>query len=176
MAQLENNYALAMKEISLKKNTLKETQKEIREIIKILEENENFEKILSSSFVSKEEKHNVINNVFSNYVNKDVLSFFHVIIENNRANLFLPILKEFNSLCNEHYGVIEGLCYSAFLLSKEQIEKIEKTLSLKEGKTVILKNKINPSLIGGVKIIINDRVYDNSVVNRIENIKKNLLA
>ena len=62
------------------------------------------------------------------------------------------------------------------MLSKEQIEKIEKTLSLKEGKTVILKNKINPSLIGGAKIIINDRVYDNSVVNRIENIKKNLLA
>lgn len=176
MAQLEINYALAMKDISLEKGVLKDNQIIVKDIIKLIEENEDFEKILSSSFIIKEEKHNLIDNVFSSSINKDLLSFFHVIIENNRANLFLSILKEFNSLCNEYYGVVEGLCYSAFLLDKKQIEKLEKTLSKKEGKTIVLKNKVNPSLIGGVKIVINDHVYDSTVVNKIDNIKKNLLV
>ena len=139
MAQLEINYALAMKDISLEKDALKDNQIIVKDIIKLIEENEDFEKILSSSFIIKEEKHNLIDKVFSSSINKDLLSFFHVIIENNRANLFLSILKEFNSLCNEYYGVVEGLCYSAFLLDKKQIEKLEKTLSIKEGKTIVLK-------------------------------------
>ena len=47
---------------------------------------------------------------------------------------------------------------------------------MKQGKEVVLVNKVNPELVGGVKIIVGDRVYDSSVSSTIENIKKNLLA
>lgn len=176
MAQLETNYALAMKEISLENGLLKDNQHQVKEIIKLLEENKSFENVLSSAFIDKVEKQNIVDEVFKGQVDKDLLSFFHIIIENNRGNKFLSILKEFNSLCNEYFGIIEGICYSAFELDKSQLNKLEKALSMKQGKEVVLINKVNPELVGGVKIIVGDRVYDSSVSSTIENIKKNLLA
>ena len=60
MAQLETNYALAMKEISLENGLLKDNQHQVKEIIKLLEENESFENVLSSAFIDKVEKQNII--------------------------------------------------------------------------------------------------------------------
>lgn len=176
MSQIEINYAIAMKDISLSNQRLEEDQKVVKEILLILEENKDFEKVLYSPFLSKEKRQSIIDEVFKNKINKDLLSFFHVIIENGRGNKFKKILKEFDSMCNDYFGVKEGICYSAFKLEQKQINSLCEALSKREGKKVVLINKINPKLIGGVKIIIGDRVYDSSVINTIDNIKKNLLA
>ena len=38
-----------------------------------------------------------------------------------------------------------------------------------------LKNQINESLIGGVKIVIRDRVYDSSIKYKLEQLKSSLI-
>ena len=40
---------------------------------------------------------------------------------------------------------------------------------------VELVNRINPSLLGGIKVIVHDRIYDGSILSRINSLKKNLL-
>ena len=61
------------------------------------------------------------------------------------------------------------------LLTEEQIQKIEEKVSSKLNKKVELTNSINPSIIGGVKIVVNDTVFDNSVESRINALKQELI-
>ena len=47
--------------------------------------------------------------------------------------------------------------------------------SLKLNNKVELSNSIDPSLIGGIKIVVNDTVFDNSVSNRLRALKQELI-
>ena len=70
----------------------------------------------------------------------------------------------------------EGLIYSAFPLNKETINKIKTKISQIEKMDVELISRIDPSLIGGVKVVINSHVYDGSIKNQLEKMQIDLLG
>ena len=76
---------------------------------------------------------------------------------------------------NEYRGVTEGLVYSTERLSEDQLSKLNKTISSVEKRPVELRNIIDPTLIGGVKVVINDHIYDGSIKHHIENMKNSLI-
>ena len=76
---------------------------------------------------------------------------------------------------NEYRGVDEGLVYSTIPLDEKTINKIEEKISKIESRKVELINKIDPALIGGVKVVINGHIYDGSIKNQIEMMKIDLL-
>ena len=82
----------------------------------------------------------------------------------------------FNSLCNEYKGVKEGLIYSAFALDKVTVNKIKDKISQLEHMDVELIPHIDPTLIGGVKVVINSHVYDGSIKNQLEKMQIDLLG
>ncbi|MCR5309652.1 MAG: ATP synthase F1 subunit delta, partial [Bacilli bacterium] len=92
----------------------------------------------------------------------------------HRVNLLKDILVSFNSLCNSYRGITEGMLFSAFALDKKTIADIELAISKKEGRKVSLIFKIDPSLIGGVKVVINNHIYDGSVKNKLVEMKQSL--
>ena len=175
MPQLEKNYAEAIFSLGLEDDKLNEYHQSVKELITVLEQNKKFEDVLSNAFISKKERHEIIDRVFKGKVEDGLLTFFHVINENGRMNRFHKILIEFNLMCNEHFNIIEGICYSSFKLESKQLERLMDALSKREGKQVHLTSRINKELIGGLKIIIGDRVYDSSILSTVENIRRNLL-
>ncbi len=130
--------------------------------------------ILGSSFLSLEERIEILEKTLVG-VDKNIVALIDVIMENNRTDLILDVLDSFNSYCNQYRGVIEGLIYSTLKLDQTVIDQIEKKISKIENNKVELKNVIDPSLIGGVKVVVQDRIYDGSIKHNIEMMKKDLL-
>ena len=87
----------------------------------------------------------------------------------------IEIFDGFNSLVNEYRGVKEGLVYSTEKLSEKQLSDLNKKISEVEKMPTELRNIIDPSLIGGVKIVINDHIYDGSIKHHIEDMRTSLL-
>ena len=81
----------------------------------------------------------------------------------------------FVSDANSYQGVKEGLIYSSVPLDKNTISRIEKAISKKEGITIYLKPIVDQTLIGGVRVLINDHIYDSSIVSQIERMKRKIL-
>ena len=174
MNELTSRYAEGLYLLKKEKNQLEETQEVVREIIKIINDNPTFISLISNRDISNQERLAIIDKVFKS-VDEDIVNFFKIIIENNRGRYLLEILKDFNSLVNEFRGVKEGLLYSAFPLKDEEIQKITSSISEIEKCPIELKNIIDPSLIGGVKVAINDKIYDGSLKHHIEQMKLTLL-
>jgi F-type H+-transporting ATPase subunit delta len=84
-------------------------------------------------------------------------------------------VKSFIGLCNKKLGIEEGLVYTPYALSDEQLKDVEKAMSEKENKTIVLRQIIDESLIGGIKVQINTRVYDDSIKNKVEKLRSKLL-
>ena len=167
-------YGQALFLIADEKHLIDQYQDEMKQWEEIFYENEEFLNILKSSFYSQEKRKEVLKKTLKG-INEDILNFFNVLIDNNRFNLIFDIFIAFNSLCNDSKGIVEGLLFSPFPLSKAQTEAIQKKISSLEKREVYLRNVIDKSLIGGVKIQINDHIYDDSIKHHIDELKTNLM-
>ena len=174
MEGVSSRYGLALYSLAIDLNKIGEWQKEVKELNGILKENPDFVMILGSSFLSLEERGEILKKSLVG-VDENIIALILVVMENNRAHYLYEIFDSFNSYCNDYKGVSEGLIYSTLRLEKSVITEIENKISKIEHKRVELKNVVDPTLIGGVKVVIHDRIYDGSVKHHIEMMKKDLV-
>ena len=174
MKEIASRYSEALFSLKRDSKQLETTQIEIKELKKIFEENPDFIVVLSSSYKSIEEKIEIVDKTLKG-VDEDIKSLIKIVCQNHRANYLLEIFDEFNSLVNEYRGVKEGLVYSTQKLSDAQLAKLNKKISEIEHQPTELKNLIDSSLIGGVKVVINDHIYDGSIKHHLEDMKISLL-
>ena len=174
MESVASRYGLALYSLALEENKIDSWQKDVKTLKSIFEEKTDFIMILGSSFISLEERLEIVEKTLVG-VDKNIIGLIDVIMENNRTDLILDVFESFNSYCNQYRGVSEGLIYSTLKLDQTVIDQIEKKISKIENNKVELKNVIDPSLIGGVKVVIKDHIYDGSIKHNIEMMKKDLL-
>ena len=173
MNEIASKYAAALYELALENNQIDFYQEQTRFVLNSLEENEEFFDVLNSKFLSIKEIHEIIDKTFDG-IETDVISLLKIIVENRRVNVLKDVLVSFNSICNSYKGITEGMLFSAFALDKKTIADIENAIGKKENRKISLIFKIDPSLIGGVKVVINNHVYDGSVKNKLALMKQSL--
>ena len=174
MEKVSSHYGLALYSLAVDLDKVSEWQLQVKELSHIFLENDDFIVVLGSSFLPIEERREILQKSLVG-VDKEIISFIMVIMDNNRTNELLDIFTCFNSYCNEHRGVSEGLVYSTYKLDQKVINQIEEKMAKIENNKVELRNIIDPSLIGGVKIVIHDHIYDGSIKHHVEMMKSDLL-
>lgn len=154
-------------------NELLSMQSTCKELIKLLKSSDDIFALFDNRFIEKAERVALVDKTFVD-LDYRLKNLIKVVIDNNRVKYLLEIFDGINSLVNQHYKVLEGIVYSAFKLSEEEISRIEKKISEVEHQKCSLKNEIDSSLIGGIKVAISSHVYDNSIKNKIEKMKIDL--
>lgn len=174
MKEITSRYAEALYSLKKETNSLESSQKEVKELIKVLKENPDFLVVLNSSYKEFEEKEEIIDKVFVG-VDEEIKTLMKIVVKNHRGEYLTEIFENYNSLVNEYRGVLEGLVYSTEPLKEEQLAKLNSAIGEIETRPVELRNIIDPSLIGGVKVVINDHIYDGSIKRHINDMKIALL-
>lgn len=174
MNEVASRYGQALYSLALDKGLVLKWQEEVKEIRRAFNENADFIVVLGSSFLSVEERQEMLKNTLKG-IDENIVSLLQIVIANHRTNEIDNILLAFNSLCNECRGIEEGYLYSSIRLDESTIKKLETKISEVEHHQVELHNVIDPQLIGGVKVVIHDRVYDGSIKHHLEQMKKDLL-
>ena len=74
----------------------------------------------------------------------------------------------------EHRGATEGRVESARALEASQIDELAAAIGRQLGKDVVLENEVDPSLVGGVRVFVDNRMIDNSVQGRLNGLQRKL--
>jgi F-type H+-transporting ATPase subunit delta len=90
-------------------------------------------------------------------------NFVRVLAHNKRLELLPLIHEQFEALKNEREGVVEAEVQSAFELSEPQVQDLVQRLEKKTGRKVRTQVSVNKDLIGGVRVLLGDKVIDGSV-------------
>ena len=173
MDSLYSRYANALLSIAIEEDKIEFYKNEVKMLKELFKEDDGFIHLISSYFIEFSEKEKIIDKVYTN--NENIKNFIKVIIRNNRATEIDKIFREFIKLCNEELKIKDGIIYSVNELTKDEIERIEKGISKKLNCTVELENYIDEKLIGGVKVIVEDKIFDGSVKNKLEKMKESLI-
>ena len=89
-------------------------------------------------------------------------NFVRVLAQNDRLDLLPEMRTQFEALKNEREGVVEAEVQSAFELSDAQLADLVQRLEKRTGRKVRAKLSVDRELIGGVKVILGDKVIDGS--------------
>jgi len=175
MNELYNRYALALLDLAKEENKVEQYRQEVASLRLVLKDNPDFSKLLASVTVSKEEKESVIDDCLKNNYSEIIINFFKVIVKNGRANFLYKIFNETLLRFEDELNIERGVVYSTIALSQEQIDKISDVIEKNCNKHVSLINKIDPGLIGGIKVVLRNDIYDASLKTKIESLKEALL-
>ena len=92
----------------------------------------------------------------------DAENFVRVLAQNDRLTLLPEIREQFEALKNDREGVVEATLQSAFELTEAQLQDIVARLEKKTGRKVRPHVSVDRELIGGVRIVLGDKVIDGS--------------
>jgi F-type H+-transporting ATPase subunit delta len=91
----------------------------------------------------------------------------HVLIHNGRLPLVPQIRIQYEELRREHEGVLEAEIDSGQPLTDEQLAQLVVRLEARYKRKVRVRVKVDPDLIGGVRIILGDKVLDATVRGKL---------
>lgn len=171
MKKVASKYASALFELALEQKLESRFIEDIHFIKDIISTHPELIDVLSRIQFSKEQKKELVNDVFKPYVHSFTLNLLYLLIDKNRGMILNHFVNEYLHLHNEHFNIVEAIAYSVNPLTKEEIKELEDSLSLKQKQTVSIINRIDPTLISGIKICFEDKVIDGSMKSRIQNLR-----
>lgn len=174
MKNLSREYACALFELSEEENIENIILNEFREISQIFNDNFKYVEILSSYAVSKNEKIALLNDTFKSKINDYLLNFLKVIVENGHVYVLKTCFGEYENIYNKKRNILIVTAYTSVCMTQEQIKKLTLKLEDKTRKKVFVLNKIDRSIMGGIKIFYDTSFVDISLDNYFKKLSRNL--
>jgi F-type H+-transporting ATPase subunit delta len=103
-------------------------------------------------------------------------NLLRAVIDNGRLVALPEIAAQYHTLVNAKSGVSDAAIYSAFPIDAAQLADVKATLEKRFGRKLEAKVTVDPSLIGGIRVVVGDEVLDTSVKARLEAMKSALVA
>jgi F-type H+-transporting ATPase subunit delta len=102
-------------------------------------------------------------------------SFLTLVVENRRVHNLPDVAKQFRALRNAHEGAADARVETAFALDDSALAELRSVFERRFGLRLNIEVAVDPSLIGGVRVTVGDKVLDASVRARLEGMQSALL-
>ncbi|MGE5543771.1 MAG: F0F1 ATP synthase subunit delta [Bacillota bacterium] len=167
-------YAEAFFAIAQEQNKIDEFQQELGEVVDVILTNEELKAFMFHVLIPPQAKKDILSQLFADRVSAGTLNFLNLVMDKRRADHLGVIFEEYQTMADESKNVLKAEVASAKYVSEQDLAELENTLSAATGKKVRVKLTVDPSLIGGIKVRIGDRVIDASVVKKLDMLKSSL--
>jgi F-type H+-transporting ATPase subunit delta len=118
----------------------------------------------------------LIISVLAGKLSGEAENFVRVLAENGRLGVVTEIRAHFEALKNEREGTVDADVYTAFEMDPGQLADLVSRLEKKTGRKVKARVSVDKSLIGGVKVVIGDKVIDGSARAQLSALENALKA
>ena len=175
MSVVGDRYAESLFDLAKEENKVTQYLDDIKLVGEVLDSDPQIVQFFNHVLIENDKKIQLLDQSFKGNVDQYVLNFLKLLVQSRRIRYIDDIVKSYINLSNQYLGIEEGMIYTPYELTDQQIQDIEKAISQKENKKVTLKVSIDPSLLGGIKVQIANRIYDGTIKNEVEMLKKELL-
>ena len=173
-SKVAKRYAKALLDYSIAKHEEDNFVQEISSLVEVVRENPDLRALLHSPIVRMEIKHKVLQEVFSQ--RSAILNLLiEILVENKRVSNLYDIAREYIIQYNRYKGKTTAYLTTAVELPETlKAQFVQKAIALSGGKKITLESRVEPQLIGGFILRIDDLQYNASIAHKLYGIKEQL--
>jgi len=174
-SKISVRYCKAIFQLALEKKNLDKVYQDmifIAEICKIPE----IKEFLQSPIIITTKKEDIFHKILGTNVENITLSLIDLIVKNGRETFLPAIARNFIHETKKYKGITESVLTTAISVDKEIKKQITDLISDVFKTKVELKENIDPEIIGGFILQIDDNYIDASIKNKLRKIKKELIG
>ena len=168
-AEVAKLYAEALFELFTEAGSDEKLHTQLNEYAEVFKSNPDLTTLLSAPLLTADEKISVVSKIFDD--NGLIYDFLCLLCEKGRAAYFEEITEVFNEKYNEVNNIVDVHVTTSVPLTEDLRKKLVDKLQAKLGKTVVLKEKTDTSIIDGIIIDYNNKRIDNSVRSGLETLR-----
>lgn len=171
-SELGKRYAKAFFALSLDHNAVEMFFQDLGKIKEKLSLSPKLCDLLSSPRIASEQKLGALKAVISeDKCDEMTLNLLSVIAKNNRLAQLSEIIYEYSLLYDDHKGIIRAEVTSAKALSEQQLVRLNESLAGLYGKPAKISLRLDPTLLGGLKVRVGSKLFDASLRSRLDRLK-----
>ena len=169
---VSRKYSEALFLVGEEKSSIDKFEKEVTELSDVFKMNKDIMTSLCHPQLPLQSKVQIVTDLFGDKVSKEVVALLKVVLRKSRQEFLPEIFEAFIEKCKEDKNVSTAVIISAEKLAQKYIDEIKKDLEKKTTKKIEIEERIDDRLIGGVKIMVDNILYDGSIDGKIKNIYK----
>lgn len=175
MGSIANAYSKALFDQAKSTGQIDKIYQEIMGIISIISENRELKNLLANPIVKGSDKKKVLEKVFSNS-NTLTQNLIALLCDKKRENELFQVADSFIKMYDQHKGISKVSVTSAIALDEGTQQKVLSYIQTALGKeNVVITNKIDSAIIGGIIIKHEDKLLDLSVSSELKRIRKEII-
>jgi len=175
---LAERYARACLSVAIDKNAdAAALGAEIDGVAQLLADHPALAEVLASPTIPADKRSAVLDDVVSGQnLSAAAVNLLKLLVTRERMGILGQVGQQYQRLLLEHQKVQHGDVTSARALSEAQKAKLSESLGGALGKTMVLNYQTDASLVGGIVVRIDNRVFDASVVMQLQRLREKTLS
>ncbi len=169
-------YAKVLFNLDKTKGNFEERIEDFKEIVTILKGNPKLLQFLKSPQILLAEKRKVFEKVLKGTIDNTFINYLSYLVEKSALDYLSNIEREYRRLVDALLEIWEVDVVTAVPLDEKSELKLKEKLEKEFQRKVILYKDVDPSIIGGVTLVIENKMVDWSIAGRLKKIKENLIS
>jgi len=174
-SKINVRYAKAFFSLAKEKGLTDVLQQDAETVSTVCSSSQDFNILLDSPVIPTSGKIKAIKGIFEGKVHDYTLKFLVMITQNRREKFIPSIFRDLIDLYSKSQGISTAVLTTARPLEQAIVDQIIKELENITAGKVKLSQQIDPGLIGGFVLRVDDKQYDASVSTQLKKIKDTLL-
>lgn len=176
MAKLvSKTYGQALFELALEENALEQILEEEAFVKEVFAENEDLVTLLNHPKISKDEKIQVVENIFKGKISDTMVGFLVIVVTKERYDELNHIFQYLEEKVKEYKNIgVVSVTTAVELTEEQKVQLTKRLLEVTSFKQLEFHYEVNPDIIGGMILRIGDRVVDSSIRTEIDQMAKSL--
>lgn len=165
-------YAQSLFELTIENGNLTKVEADLKSLKAMIADSADLRRLIASPAFSAEDKGKGLVAVAVK-ARFDMLTtkFLGLVASNGRTGDLLGAISAFSELSAKHRGVVTAEVVSAAALSPAQLKGVQTALAQALGKTPEVSTRVDPSLLGGLKVRVGSRLFDASLRSKLDSLK-----
>jgi F-type H+-transporting ATPase subunit delta len=168
-------YARALFEVAHAKGQAKPLRDELQALAKLLAEQPELSRALLHAGLGAERRQRLVKALFATRGSELLNRLLELLAERDRLSLLPELAEAYARAFNEQAGVLSAEAVSAAPLDEAQSGTLRSALKTATGRDVELRERVDPSLLGGLVVSLGGRTYDGSVRAQLALLRERLV-
>ena len=171
--QSNYKYAKTLFDLSKKLDCISLIQNQLKSVSYLYNKVPAFRLVLITKRINSENKIEIIKNSLNEF-EPLIVEFVSILIQYNQTNHLLNVIAKFNHMANTDSNVSKVEITTAEKLNDTDLEYVSQTIYNKLNTNPKINIKIDSNMIGGIKLRVGNKIFDNSISYQIKQLKKTL--